>query len=321
MDLINFITDIYKSEAQTILNNIKNIDNNFLKSVAILEKAEKVVFTGIGKSGNIAQKAVATFNSLGIPSVFLHPIEALHGDLGLVNPNDVIIFISKSGSTEELINLYTILHQRNKIISIIGNNNSFLAENSDSYILFEIEKEACYMNLAPTNSTTITLVVCDALALSMAKIRNKTSKDFASNHPMGQLGRFTNLTVKQVMHKENNLPFVDINATFKEALIVMTDKALGCLCVVENKDNKKLLGIITDGDIRRALNENDEVKHLNINDIMTKNPISIFEKITLGEALSIMENRNSQINVLPVVNSGNEFIGIIRLHDIIKSGL
>ena len=138
---------------------------------------------------------------------------------------------------------------------------------------------------------------------------------------MGQLGRFTNLTVKQVMHKENNLPFVDINATFKEALIVMTDKALGCLCVVENKDNKKLLGIITDGDIRRALNDNDEVKHLNINEIMTKNPISISEKITLGEALSIMENRNSQINVLPVVNSANECIGIIRLHDIIKSGL
>lgn len=318
MQIQSFIKDIFESQANTILNNIKNINDSYEKSINLLNSANKVIFTGVGKSGNIAQKAVATFNSLGITAVFLHPTEALHGDLGVINTNDVVVLISKSGSTDELLKLFPYIKERVKTIAIVSNPNSFLAENCDEFLFAEVENESCYMNLAPTNSTTLTLVICDALALGVAKTRDTKAKDFAYNHPLGQLGRFTNLKVSQIMHKGDKLPILNINSDIKTALIIMTDKALGCLCI---ESDGKLAGIITDGDIRRTLNKYDDIRNLTINEIMTKNPISIQDNITLGEALSIMENRESQINVLPVVDNDNNCIGVIRLHDIIKSGI
>lgn len=318
MQIQSFIKEIFESQAKNILSNIKNINDSYERSIKLLNSANKVIFTGVGKSGNIAQKAVATFNSLGITSVFLHPTEALHGDLGLISTDDVVVLISKSGSTDELLKLFPYIKERVKSIAIVSNQNSFLAENCDEFLFAEVEKESCYMNLAPTNSTTLTLVICDALALGVAKTRDTKAKDFAYNHPLGQLGRFTTLKVSQIMHKGDKLPILNINSDIKTALIIMTDKALGCLCI---ESNDKLAGIITDGDIRRTLNKYDDIRNLTINEIMTKNPISIQDNITLGEALSIMENRDSQINVLPVVDNDNNCIGVIRLHDIIKSGI
>lgn len=316
--LLELIKSVFESQANTILKNTQHIDECYLKAIEILSKANKIVFSGVGKSGNIALKAVATFNSLGLKSSFLHPTEALHGDLGILEENDVLVLLSKSGSTEELMKLFTALDGKTKVITITSNRNSFLAENSDVFLFAEVEKESCLLNLAPTNSTTLSLVICDSLAVALTKIRDKKTNDFAKNHPLGQLGRFTTLTVSQIMFKGNKLPIVESQTKIKDALIEMTNKALGCLCVEKNNE---LIGIVTDGDIRRTLTKYDDIRGLLVQEIMTNKPIAIKGNIKLMEALSIMENRESQINVLPVIDDFNKCIGVVRLHDIVKSGV
>ncbi|MER3329888.1 MAG: KpsF/GutQ family sugar-phosphate isomerase, partial [Candidatus Kapaibacterium sp.] len=267
----------------------------------------KVIISGVGKSGIIAQKIAATFSSVGIPSMFLHPVEALHGDLGIVNEGDVSILISKSGTTDELILLFPYLKKRTNIISITTNKDSYLANNSDLHLFIPLEKEACPIELAPTTSTTLTMALGDAIAASIMKLNDFKESDFALNHPLGQLGKNITITVGDVMHKGNSIPLIELNKSFKEALIVMTDKPLGCLCVVENEI---LVGIVTDGDTRRALNRYDLISDIKINEIMTSSPITISSDTLVGRALSVMENRKSQINVLPVVDSDNKCIGV-----------
>lgn len=303
-------------ESNAIAKVIDYNNENLAVAVELLANANKVICTGVGKSGLIAQKIASTFSSLGIPAIFLHPVEALHGDIGSVQKGDVTIMLSKSGATEELITLFPFLESRTKIISIVSNRNSFLAKKSAIFLDATIEKEACAINLAPTTSTTVALAIGDALAACLVKVKNFSAEDFSLNHPLGQLGKNLTLRVEHVMHSGKDLPIVSKNDSFKDAIVEITQKNLGCVCVL---DGDKLCGIITDGDVRRALAKIDSLASLSVENVMTANPISIQKDVMLGDALGIMEHRKSQINVLPVVDSENKCIGVVRLHDIVKS--
>jgi arabinose-5-phosphate isomerase len=319
-EIINTGKKVLRDEINSINKVIDNIDISFFKSVCLLSEAKKIILTGIGKSGLIAQKIAATFSSLGFPSVFLHPVEALHGDIGIVQAGDVAILLSKSGSTEEIVKLLPYLKSRQcKTIALAGEANSYLAINSDNFINAEVESEACYLNLAPTNSTTVALAIGDALSVALSKYQDLKVEDFAKQHPLGQLGRNVTLQVKDVMHKGDKMPFIYNGDEFIKAIIEISAKKLGCVCIIDK--DKKLCGLITDGDIRRTLMNNYDIRDLTVNDIMTKNPITINPEILLGEAISVMSNRESQISVLPVVDNNYHCIGVIRVHDIIRSGL
>jgi arabinose-5-phosphate isomerase len=317
IDVLAIAREVFENEISELKNVCSKLDENFVRAVEFISQANKIVFSGVGKSGIIAKKIAATFSSFGISSMFLHPVEALHGDIGAVQQGDVAILLSKSGNTEELIRLVPYLKMRSAyIISITGNLNSYLARHSDAVLNGQVSREACPFNLAPTSSTTAALVIGDALAVVTMKMKNVTLEDFSRLHPLGQIGRSITLKVKDVMHTGDNLPIIKLNSTFKEALIEMSRKPLGCVCICD--DDMNLLGIITDGDVRRLLNKYDNLKDIIVSEVMTRQPVVIDEDSLLLSALALMENRQSQINVLPVVNS-NKLIGLIRLHDIIKS--
>lgn len=318
MDIIKEAQRVLIEESKALESLSFSLDESFITACHEIKNASKVIISGVGKSGIVGKKIAATFSSVGIPSLFLHPVEALHGDLGIVNEEDVSILISKSGTTDELILLYPYLKKRTNIIAITTNQESYLAKHSDIHLYIPLQKEACPIELAPTTSTTLTMALGDAIAASVMKMNNFSEVEFAFNHPLGQLGKNLTITVGDVMHKGNNIPLIEVNSSFRDALIVMTDKPLGCLCVV---DNHRLVGIVTDGDTRRALNRYESISEIQINDIMTSNPITVGSDTLVGRALSVMENRKSQINVLPVVDNQNRCVGIVRIHDLIKSGL
>lgn len=297
-----------------------NLNADFPKIVREISETKKLIVSGVGKSGIIGRKIAATFSSIGIPSYFMHPSDAMHGDLGMVESGDVCLLLSKSGSSKELVEMLPYLKQRGALlVSITGNTKSFLSENSDYFINSYVEEEGCPLNTAPMASALVALAIGDALVASVIKLKKITVRDFSRQHPMGQLGRNLILTVKDVMHSGKSFPVVAETASFKEAVIEITDKTLGCVCIVN--DTGKLSGIITDGDVRRALQRYDEINGLTASDLMTKNPVTVSSDKLLGEALSIMENRKTQINVLPVVDSSNIPLGVIRLHDIVKSSI
>jgi len=308
----------FQIEIDALQRTKDRLSDNFIKAVKLLAASNKVIISGVGKSGIIGQKISATLSSTGVTSVFLHPVEALHGDIGMVQPKDVAILISKSGNTEELVRLIPYLKMRNaKMISIVGNTDSHLASNSDIVIDASVETEACPFNLAPTASTTTTLAIGDALAVCLMIERKFTLQDFSKLHPLGQIGRTTNLLVKDVMKKIDVIPTLSPKANLKDAIISMTEKPLGCLCVI-NLENK-LLGILTDGDIRRLLKQTsnfDELLNMKLCNIITSEPVTIKQNATLVEALALMENRNRQINVLPVVKE-KKLIGLVRIHDVV----
>lgn len=318
MNIKESISEFIKYQANSLVEISNLIDESYVLAIESILMSKKIVITGVGKSGLIAKKISATFTSVGLQSVFLDPSNALHGDLGIVSDGDIIILISKSGSTEELIRILPYLKNRGKTISICSNKASFIAKNCDINLNAKIEKEGCPIDLAPMASTTSALVIGDALAATLMKINNFRPKDFAKNHPMGQLGKNLTIRVDDIMHKEKDLPLINTGSSFKEAIIEMTKKNLGCVLVIENDI---LLGLITDGDIRRKLTKIDDIKGIKVKDIMTETPITIKKDIYLGEALSIMENRKSQISLLPVVDDNNYCIGLIRVHDIVKSGI
>ena len=285
----------------------------------MLDNANKIIVSGVGKSGIIAQKIAATLSSIGISAVFLHPVEALHGDIGMVQKGDVALLLSKSGNTEELIRTIPYLKMRSaNIISIVGNINSHLASSSDIVLDGSVKKEACPFNLAPTSSTTVALTLGDALAVCLMYKKNVTLEDFSRLHPLGQIGRSVRLTVKDVMHKVQDIAIVSKDTLVKDILIEMTTKPLGCCCCID--ENKKLLGILTDGDVRRVLQKYDDIRVLKMSDIMTIEPIKIKEEAYLVEAIALMENRyKKQISVLPVVDNDNKLIGLVRIHDIVNN--
>ena len=290
------------------------MDGSFSQAVdLILAHPGKLVVTGLGKSGLVGQKIAATLCSTGTSSVFLHPSEALHGDLGVYSPGDVSILVSNSGTTAELIRLVPILRQLNSpLIGIVGKINSPLAKSVDVVLDASVEREADPCNVAPTASAVVAIALGDALASALMVARNFTLEDYARRHPGGQLGRNLLLTVRDVMHTGERVAWVGEHHSVKDIVVAMTRHALGAACVVDGAH--RLIGLITDGDLRRALRDHDDIRVLTAREIMTTKPTTIAPEVRLREALRLMENRPSQISVLPVVE-GDRCLGLVRIHD------
>jgi arabinose-5-phosphate isomerase len=304
-------------ESAAIANLAKLLDENFEKAVNfILNSNGRVIVTGIGKSANIATKIVATFNSTGTPAIFMHAADAIHGDLGNVQENDVVICISKSGNTPEIKVLVPLIkNYGNKIIAITGNIDSYLGKNADFPLNTFVEKEACPNNLAPTTSTTAQLVMGDALAVCLQDLRGFTKKDFAKYHPGGALGKRLYLRVSDLI-KNNQIPKVNASDSIAKVIIEISERRLGVTAVLENE---KIVGIITDGDLRRMLSKTTEINHFTAKDIMGKNPKTVQENAMAIEALEKLESNN--ITQILVVDAQEKYIGIVHLHDLIKEGI
>lgn len=279
----------------------------------------KTIVMGVGKSGVIAQKIAQTMTSTGTVAVFVHPSDALHGSLGIVASGDVVIMLSNSGETEELIAILPALKSRNvSIISILGNLNSTLASQSDVFLDASVDQEACPLNLAPTTSTTVALAIGDALAMTLMESRGLTVEDFAANHPAGQIGKRLTLRVEDLMHESPN---ISTDAGWLDVVKAISKFSLGAVNVVDDSGN--LIGIVTDGDLRRTIEKTPptEFSTLTAALMMTKNPITASPEMLAYEALRLMEDRPSQISVLPVVDSAKNCVGLLRLHDVVRSGL
>lgn len=305
------------TESNAIANLANFIDTNFENAVKFIYNSKgRVIVTGIGKSANIATKIVATFNSTGTPAIFMHAADAIHGDLGNVLQDDVVICISKSGNTPEIkVLLPLIKNYGNKIIAITGNMDSFLGKNADFTLNTFVEKEACPNNLAPTTSTTAQLVMGDALAVCLLELKEFSSSDFAKYHPGGALGKRLYLRVSDLIIN-NEMPQVTENDSVVKVIVEISEKRLGVTAVVKDS---KIIGIITDGDIRRMLTKSTEINHLTAKDIMSKNPKTIQEDAMAIEALERMES-NSITQIL-VTNQDDNYIGVVHLHDLIKEGI
>jgi arabinose-5-phosphate isomerase len=279
----------------------------------------KVVVIGVGKSGVIAQKIAQTMTSTGTMAIYLHPSDALHGSLGVITDKDVVIALSNSGETDEILAILPAVKQRaSGLISIVGNVNSTLARQSDVFLDASVDQEACPLNLAPTTSTTVSLAIGDAIAMALMAAKGVTEEDFAANHPAGRLGKRLTLRVADLMHPS---PSVSPTAGWLEVVKAISNSALGAVNVVD--ESNKLIGIITDGDLRRTIERTPatDLAGLSSRDMMTAKPICTTPEMLAFEALGLMENRPSQISVLPVVNSDAECVGLLRLHDIVRAGL
>ena len=305
-----------ESESKSIAKLADLLTDDFLKAVEIIYNSKgRLVVTGIGKSAIIAQKIVASMNSTGTPSLFLHASEAIHGDLGMVQPDDIVICISKSGNSPEIKVLVPILkHFGNSLIAITGNTTSFLAKGADFILDTTVESESCPNNLAPTNSTTAQLVMGDALAVCLMELREFKAQDFAKYHPGGALGKKLLLRVGDMLDQSHK-PEVTPDTNIKKVIFEISEKRLGVTAVIENN---KVIGIITDGDIRRMLNNNDTFTHLTAKDIMTKNPKTIQLSSMVTDALNILEDFS--ITQL-IVTDQEEYKGVLHLHDILKEGI
>ncbi len=305
-------------EKEGLDNLEKSIDDQFVKAVkTIYDSKGKVIVTGIGKSGHVAHKIASTLSSTGTPAVYLHPADALHGDLGIISQDDVVIAISNSGETSEILSLIPYVKFVGvPLIAITGNERSTLARKSDILLLVRVEREACPLNLAPTASTTATLVLGDALAIALLELRGFTKEKFARLHPGGLLGRKLKL-VKEIMHTGDRVPRVSVNASMREAILEMTSKGFGATTVVD--EGGRIVGIITDGDLRRYIERGNDLNNGRVEDAMTRNPKVISPDSLVGEALSMMEKY--KIMVLPVVDEEGRPVGIIHLHDILGSGI
>ena len=304
------------------LKKLKNsLSNSFNKAVDEITKCQsKVILCGVGKSGLIAQKIAATLCSIGNEAVFLHPAEAVHGDLGIYAPGDPTILISKSGATDEIVRLIPILKEFNSpLIGILGNINSILSNEIDLVLDASVSKEVDPLGIVPTSSTTLTLAIGDALAAVLMANKNFKREDFAKLHPAGDLGRRLKLKVKDIMQPIDKVATVDSNDDLRNTVIKMTEKPQGAALVLNNE--KILMGIITEGDLRRSLANEIDIDNCKANEVMSANPITIKVDSSLSEVISLMENRESQISVLPVVDQSNICLGLIRIHDIYQTQL
>jgi arabinose-5-phosphate isomerase len=303
-------------EAASISRATSRLDGALLRAAGvILAHSGKLIVTGIGKSGHIGRKIAATLCSTGTPAVFLHPSEAMHGDLGIYTPGDPTILLSKNGASVELLGLCPMLrHFRSPLIGILGSATSPLAAEMDVFLDASVEREADVHNLAPTASAVTALAIGHALAVVLMRARNFTPEQFGRFHPGGQLGRNLLLSVRTAMHSGDEVARVAADAPFRDAIVAMTRCPLGAACVISTAG--KLAGLITDGDVRRALTTHDDIRDLKVEDAMTRRPITIGPDATLGEALELMERRRSQISALPVVDDEGTALGLLRLHDI-----
>jgi len=305
-----------KTEYLAVKGLQNSVNEDFVQAVELLFNMKgRAIITGIGKSANIAKKIVATFNSTGTPSIFMHAADAIHGDLGIIREDDVVIALSKSGETPEIKVLVPLLQGRgNKLIALVGSTDSYLARQADFMIDSTVEKEACPNNLAPTSSTTAQLVMGDAIAISLLELRGFTPSDFAKFHPGGALGKRMFLRVKDLA-VNNEDPKVDVNESITNVIIEISSKRLGATVVL---DNEKLIGIVTDGDLRRMIQEHPDYQDLKAFNIMTKHPQTIDKDELVVDALNLMRENN--ITQLPVLD-GDKYFGIIHLHDILKEGI
>ena len=296
---------------------IKRIDNKFVDACNIILQCDgRTVVTGMGKSGHIANKIAATLASTGTPSFFVHPGEASHGDLGMITTDDVVIALSNSGETDEIVALLPVIKRLNTpLITLTGNPDSTLAKTSTVNIDVSVKKEACPLGLAPTSSTTATLAMGDAIAIALLESRGFSENDFALSHPGGTLGRRLLLRVNDIMHTGEEIPKVNESATLGEALVEMSKKGLGVTTIV-NKDGV-VLGIFTDGDLRRALDSGADFKNCYVKDVMTKNGKQIIVDSLAASALALMENH--RINALVVVDEKNKLCGILNMHDLLRA--
>jgi arabinose-5-phosphate isomerase len=315
------VASILRIEGEAILRAAERLDAAVIDNAVslIVNCSGKVVVMGIGKSGVIAQKIAQTMTSTGTVALFLHPSDALHGSLGMIMDNDVVIALSNSGETDELLALLPALkHKSVAIMSILGNTSSAMAGHSDVVIDASVDQEACPLNLAPTASTTVALALGDALAMSVMESRGLTQEDFAANHPAGRLGKRLTLRVGDLMHESPN---VSPDAGWLDVVKAMSKNSLGAVNVLD--DNGKLIGIVTDGDLRRTIEKTEAARltELSAKFMMTSSPITATSEMLAFDALQLMENRPSQISVLPVVDSDGVCIGILRLHDIVRSGM
>lgn len=311
--------EVIKIEAAAVADLENSIDGEFVRAIDTIYQCKgRVVLTGMGKSGLIARKIVATLNSTGTASIYLHPTDALHGDLGMVRQEDVVILISKSGNTEEISNLIPMLKRlKVTLIAMCGSRESRLARECDIFLNIGVKEEACPYDLAPTASTTATLAMGDALSVALLEKRDFTAEDFAFLHPGGSLGKRLSLQIKEIMIKGDKIPSVPEEASIKDVILEITSKRLGTTCVVNNEGI--LTGIITDGDLRRLLEKTLEIKNLTAGDIMSKNPKVTKEFYLASFALQQMEN--FKITTLIIVNDDNRPVGIIHLHELINLGL
>jgi arabinose-5-phosphate isomerase len=306
-------------EAKMIASLTQKINVNFANAcLTLLACKGRIIVMGIGKSGHIAKKIAATFASTGSPAFFVHPAEAKHGDIGMITRHDVILALSNSGETEEILTLLAFIKRFNiPLISLTGNPKSSLAQAATINIDVSIEKEACTLNLAPTSSTTAALVMGDAIAITLLETRGFTAEDFAMSHPGGSLGKRLLLTIDEIMHVGNAIPKVDFNAFLKTALVEITEKKLGMTTVV-NRHNQ-LTGIFTDGDIRRAFDNNADVHKTTVGEIMTTDPKVAHKGLLAAEALTLMEEH--KITALVVIDEKKQPIGVVHLHDILRAGV
>ncbi len=316
IDIKKIARETISLEVAAISKLESRIDNNFVNVInLILNVKGRLIVAGIGKSANIANKMVATFNSTGQPAVFLHAADAIHGDLGNIQEGDVVICISKSGNTPEVKALVPFIKEMgNKVIALTGNSESFLAKEADYSLDVSVEKEACPNNLAPTSSTTAQLVMGDAIAVSLLACKDFSDKDFARFHPGGTLGKRLYLKLSDIISEENN-PKVDEYATVNEVIIEISKKRVGATAVIVNN---KLKGIVTDGDLRRMLESGSDFRKLLAKDIMSENPKMIEVEALAYDALQIMEDNN--ISQIVVMNNG-VYVGIVHIHEILKEGV
>lgn len=314
------VVELLKLESLAIELAANRLEKSVVrKTIEILEDCKgKIIVTGVGKSGIIAQKIAQTLTSTGTVAVFVHPSDAMHGSLGVVSRGDVLIALSNSGETDEILLLLPALQRRKIcIISIVGNTDSTLARQSDVVLDASVDKEACPLNLAPTTSTTVALALGDALAMTLMQAKGLTAEDFAANHPGGRLGKRLTLKVKNLMHDSPN---ISIEANWLDVVKAISKYSLGAVNVVDEAEN--LIGIVTDGDLRRTIEKTEakNLENLTAAQMMTKNPTVAAPEMLAFDALQLMENRPAQISVLPVVEE-NKCVGLLRLHDIVRSGL
>ena len=316
--LIEIAKSVIQTETDSVLLLKDRIDKNFEETCLTLKRcAGKVVLIGIGKSGHIAKKISSTLASTGTPSFYLHPGEAGHGDLGMIAENDVVMMISYSGEADEIISLLPGMKRMNvPLISLTGNSKSSIALSSDFHLDVSVEKEACPNNLAPTSSTTVALVMGDAIAISLMTANNFTPDDFAMSHPSGSLGRRLLTLVSSIMKSGEEIPMVSKDTLLLDSLLVMSEKALGMVLIAENE---KLVGIFTDGDLRRALESNIDFQKLVIEDVMTKDCKSIEPQEPALKAIQLMKEHS--INSFPVVDSNNKIVGAINMNTLIQAKL
>jgi len=303
-------------QAEAVKNLIDHIDEDFINVVKLIINSNgRVIITGIGKSAIIAQKIVATMNSTGTPAVFMHAADAIHGDLGTILKDDIVICISKSGNTPEIKVLVPLIKNfKNKLIALTSKSDSFLSEHADFTLLTPVKKEACPNNLAPTTSTTVQLVMGDALAVTLLKIKGFSKHDFAKYHPGGALGKALYLRVSDIT-AQNMKPEVHPETSMKDAIIEISKNMLGVTAVTENN---KVIGIITDGDLRRMLSNHTNIENLSANDVMTKGPKTIDNNAMAVDAMDMLESNN--ISQLVAVDDG-QYKGIVHLHNLIKEGI